>query len=295
MSTEATVDCHGAPRDLGLDQGRALRERIQSEVATLPWRARIEAALGGGLADSLTARVDRDLRRHFPHMAERLDGLSRGAGTRSGELSALLARELYAAASPGPGASRGLLVAWAPEAGVPALVGRTIPESAEAVRHSAPDHDYSSDESIVPWLVPPLGGRNEQGLCVVGASSPVETVAEAGCAAPALLLVQDCLQRFDSTDKAIEWCQGRPAGGNATLLIADASGDVAEIQIESDDRRVQRPSDGLLVLARSPAEGESLRKTVLESSGGPAATLREALGANGEAVVMFEALVPKSN
>jgi len=295
VSTRATVDCQGAPRDLGLDQGRALRERIQAEVATLPWRARIEAALGGGLADSLTARVDRDLRRHFPHMAERLDGLSRGAGTRPGELSALLARELHAAASPRPCASRGLLVAWAPEAGVPALVGRTLPESADAMRHSAPDHDYASHESIVPWLVPPLGGRNEQGLCVVGASSPVETVAEDGCAAPALLLVQDCLQRFDSTDKAIEWCEGRPAGGRATLLIADVSGDVAEVEIEGADRRVRRPSDGLLVVSRTPAEGESLRKAVLESNGDFAAALRDALGAGGEAVVLFEALVPDSN
>lgn len=291
---DVSFACEGAPRDLGLDQGVALRAEVRRAVATLPWRARIEAALGGALADPVSARVDRDLRRHFPHMAERLDGLARGAGARSGELSALLARELHAAVAAGPAASPGLLAALAAQDGGPAVLGRTLPEAGVVTRHSAPDHDFASRELALSWLVPALGGRNEQGLCVVGASRPSEGDFDGGCAAPAVLLVQDCLQRFDSTDKAIEWCEGRPAGGRASLLVADAAGDVAEVEIDGDDRRVRRPSDGVLVVSRTPAEGEALEKALREARGGAADALREALAVGGEPVALFEARIPDS-
>lgn len=292
---ETSFACEGAPRDLGVDQGVALRAAIRRAVATLPWRARIEAALGGAVADPVSARVDRDLRRHFPHMAERLDGVARGAGVRPGELSALLACELHAAAAPGPAASPGLLAAFVSDAGAPAILGRTLPDVGVTSRASAPDHDYSSREFALPWLVPALGGRNEQGLCVLGASRASEGDFDRGCAAPALLLVQDCLQRFDSTDKAIEWCEGRPAGGRASLLIADTAGDVAEVEIDGDARRVRRPSDGILVVPRTPAEGELLRKTWMEAPGSAPDALREALGAGGEPVALLEARIPDSD
>jgi hypothetical protein len=291
-AARSCVGCSGAPRDLGLDQGVALRVAVRREAAQLPWRARIEAALGGAGADRLSERVDRDLRRHFPHMAERQAGLARGAGVRPGELSALLARELYTASAPGPAASQGLLAALAPTDGGPAIVGRTLPEADVVTRNSAPDHDYASREVVLPWLVPALGGRNERGLCVVGASQPCEGVPEAGGAAPALLLVQDCLQRFDSTEKAIEWCQGRPAGGRAALLIADAEGDVAAMEIDRDVRNVRRATDGLLVVARTAAEADALRKAVLEAAGDRSQALREALAAGGEPVTVLEARIP---
>ena len=293
--SDVGVACEGAPRDLGFDQGTALRVEIREEVAKLPWRARIEAALGGSLADPLVARVDRDLRRHFPHMAERLDGLARGAGIRSGDLAALLARELSTAAAPGPGSSPGLLVALVPGQGGAPIVGRTLPDRSVTARTSTPDHDYGSREFVLPWLVPPLAGRNEQGLCVLGASLPTGGIAEVSCAAPALLLVQDCLQRFDSTEKAIEWCEGRPAGGRAVLLIADAAGDVAEVEIDGEDRRVQRPSDGIVIVSRTAAEGEALRKAMLEARGDRATALREALSAGGEPAVVLEARIPATS
>ena len=284
----AGIACSGAPRDLGLDQGRALREEIRAAAAGLPWRARVEAALGGSLADPLCARVDRDLRRHYPHMAERLDGLARGAGVRPGELSALLACELAHPAAPGPAASRGVLVGIPPAHGTPALVARSLPDSAP-LRESAPDHDYASREHASPWLVPALAGRNECGLCVVGASQPPGDLPGDACAAPALLLVQDCLQRFDTTQKAVEWCEGRPAGGRATLLIADVVGDLARIEIGPGERTVERPEGGPLVAARSRAEEDALRKAVREARD-PVAGVRSALGTNGEAVALFEAI-----
>ena len=80
----AACSCAGAPRDLGLDQGRAARDAIRADARAhgLPARrdaARARAALRRGGARSARA-LARDLARHFPHLAERAAGLAAGAG-----------------------------------------------------------------------------------------------------------------------------------------------------------------------------------------------------------------------
>jgi hypothetical protein len=75
-------------------------------------------------------------------------------------------------------------------------------------------------------------------------------------------MVRDCLQQFDSVGAALEWCTGRPAGGRATLLLADASGELAAVEVAGPARRVRRADAGLLVAAppdRSAAIEKSLR------------------------------------
>ena len=47
--------------------------------------------------------------------------------------------------------------------------------------------------------------------------------------APALLLVQECLQRFSSVDSARDWCGRRPADEGFALLFADADGEIAAL------------------------------------------------------------------
>jgi len=84
----AAVSCDGAPRDLGLDQGQALRAAVRAALAQLSVAERL------GLARGLAARSERDALRYFPHMSERLAGLARGAGVSRRALAALLAREI---------------------------------------------------------------------------------------------------------------------------------------------------------------------------------------------------------
>jgi hypothetical protein len=114
-------------------------------------------------------------------------------------------------------------------------------------RRSAPEGDYRSVELVLPWLVAPVAGLNERGLAAAGTSIPPGRRALSPCAAPALFLVQDVLQRFDSVQKAVEWCQRRPAGGSASILLADAAGDVACVIVDGRRRTVRRGADGLLV------------------------------------------------
>ena len=68
MSDPAEFVCRGAPRDLGLDQGRA-------ELA----RVRVEARSARRARNGSVDGVARDVRRFFPHLLERIEGLARGA------------------------------------------------------------------------------------------------------------------------------------------------------------------------------------------------------------------------
>jgi hypothetical protein len=100
------------------------------------------------------------------------------------------------------------------------------------------------------------------------------------CTAPAALLVQDALHRTESLSGAIDWCLHRPAGGRATLLFGDASGQVAGLRVDGDARRLLRPADGLVVEARGAERGAEIAKRLREGVSGNAADgLMRALGA----------------
>jgi len=199
-------------------------------------------------------QVRRDLLRHFPHMGERALGLARGAGVGPPSLAALLAATLevgdgLAVAADGERTRGGTLLL------------RTLTRGAPVwIRHSAPDVDHRSVEAVLPWRVPAVIGVNEHGIAATATVLPATPMSIDRCAAPALLLVQDCLQRFDRLEAAAEWCQRRPAGGRASILLADASGRVASVRIEGRDRALLSPREGLCFGVAGQAEVEALRQ-----------------------------------
>jgi hypothetical protein len=245
------LECAGAPRDLGHAQGVALGPALRARLATGP-------------ALRPDRRVDRDVWRHFPHLAERSAGLARGARIGRASLAVALERELRG----GGAASGGLAVGVdAARSGGDALLVRGFePRVAREfrLRRSRPDHGFVSLEATLPWLVACLAGVNEAGLAATARSLPC---AEPGpCAAPALLLVQDCLARFDATEKAVEWCLRRPAGGRASILLADAAGVQLGVLVDGARRRVLGPEAGLLFPADPSPRALALEKEVREAS-----------------------------
>ncbi len=240
------IDCEGAPRDLGLDQGRAIGEGVDAELARILRRSR-GAQRAGDPA--------RDVGRHFPHLAERMAGLASGARVSRSALALALSR---AASEPAflfrPARAVGVAPGLAPR---PLLGGRFDLSadrcSVPIVRSSRPQGGFDSLELTLPWLASALGGVNAEGLAVLLAPSEVAvpedgaTVAEARCMAPALLFVQQCLERFDRVGTALDWCLSRPAGGRAALFFADAHGALAGVACDGDRRHVLAPSQpGLL-------------------------------------------------
>lgn len=205
---------------MGLAQGDALAEAVRAELARrgLPtrrsrWpslRPLVSGALRGGGAG-------REFFRHFAHQAERLEGLAQAAGL---PLDALVALQL----------------GFRREAAVEGWF----------LRASRPVVGFGSLEIALPALVPALAGINEAGLVLVSSAGVRPSSADATAAhAPPILLVQDCLARFENLDGAIDWCRKRPVEGELVLELADASGETARIAFAGRAREIERGAGAL--------------------------------------------------
>jgi hypothetical protein len=187
-------------------------------------------------------------------MAERAEGIARGARVTKAEVAALLADDHH-------GGGETLLGVKPEAAGAGVLIALSTEREAPLfLRQSQPENGYRSLEIGVPWRVPALAGVNEHGLAAAARGMASSSASLARCAAPAALLVQDCLQRFDGVEKAVEWCERRPAGGSASILLADAGGDLARVDLEGELRRVHREMDGILLGAGEPTRVDSVEK-----------------------------------
>ena len=282
MSPRSALVCNGAPRDLGLDQGLQFREVIRAEVGR-SLRAKGNARLLSPLAGrgGEVARAVRDTRRFFPHMAERAEGIARGARTSNSDVAALLARDCLAGPETLVGATpngdgSAVWIALATEREAPLFL-----------RQSQPENGYHSLEIGIPWRVPALAGVNQHGLAVAAGGVAPSSASLAHCAAPAALLVQDCLQRFDRVDKAGEWCERRTAGGDLSILLADVEGALARVDLEGDRRRVHRDTGGILLGAGEPTRVASVEKACRASQRLDAEALCRILATRGGRVVVL--------
>jgi hypothetical protein len=250
------IGCQGAPRDLGLDQGSACRDAIRADARAAGLAAegfgafvrRMAAALRdpASAAGSPHAALARDLARHFPHLEERTAGLAAGSGLPLEAMLALLAAELDAEGAPmRPTPERvGESVSLAVDLAAP------LAPTGLVVRAVRADGGYPSLSVTRPGLALALAGVNQEGLAAVGAQlAPPD--AHERCRAPALLLLEGCIERLDGVEKALDWCERRPGGGRARLVFADAAGDVGAIEIEGEKRR------RLALAASAPADPDA--------------------------------------
>lgn len=225
--------CSGAPRDLGRDQGSALRTEIRDEFG---WSARFAALVDR----SAGTRRHRELRRHFPHQSEWIEGMARAAGVSRAAL------EAGACAAPSTP-----VAAIAASASGTLRVACTIPPAARW-RRVAPEGRFASVECSLPSMVTPICGVNEVGLAVVASWSASRP---ASGSLPVALFARDCLERFESVDPALEWCLSRPASPGGGLLLADAGGELAGVDAEGPglERRALRPVGGVLGIGSAAA------------------------------------------
>jgi hypothetical protein len=273
------VSCEGAPRDLGLDQGRACRDAIRADARALGWeppaswlaaRCQEWRAAPGDAGSRARPELARDLARHFPHLDERVSGLAAGAGLPREALLVLLEEELADAPVLAAGVVR--------EDGLARLELRLrtpLPPTGLVARIARPDGGYPFLALTRPGLVVALAGVNEHGLA--GAIEGLDLPAPRGrggdrCAASAALLLDQCRERLDSVEKALEWCERRPAGGGARLVFADAAGTAGALALDGDTR-VRRESPTLA------GEGEPGLRALLD----PVARTLELRGAGAPA------------
>ncbi|MGE4607040.1 MAG: hypothetical protein AAEJ52_09900 [Myxococcota bacterium] len=262
--------CEGAPRDLGLDQGRWCRATLAASYCAHSTWERTRWRLGRHSEESW--RVARDLRRYFPQQSEVIEGLSCGASVPGAWLVEMIARETRHPMAKGS-------LAFAASSQLTdgqALLSRTFPDDT-IVRRCRPEGGFASIELIRPWSTAPLAGINEGGLAVVTVPQPGGSDL-GGCAAPVTLLAHDCLSRFESIDAALDWCMARPGAGVATILLADTSGEIAGVQAQGAERRVFRPADGLFLHTGGHERESEIGKALRQASPLVAADLGRFLG-----------------
>ena len=270
-----TIECKGAPRDLGLDQGAACAQAIASWLDErgiarrrhwIPTVRRLTSSgvLGGG--------VGREVVRHYAHLAERMSGIARASGV---SLDALM-EDVVASAYAVEGNALALpAIAVAAGSAAAPMVARSLDDGLPwALRRSLPEIGFASVELTLPWLAGGLAGVNDAGIGVA-AATPTEAPRYTGAsAAPAWLLVQEALQRFDELDGAIEWCLKRPAAGAFGILLADRSGNRALVEFTGDSRRLVERGASVALHGGAASDLDEVRKQ-LESGADVAAALGE--------------------
>lgn len=208
---------------MGFAQGRALREIIRAEVARagLPTHRSRWPSLRPVVSGALRGRgPGREFFRHFAHQAERLEGLVQAADL---PLDSLVELQLRLQLGAGVGGEAGQETAW-------------------IVRESRPVVGFRSLELTLPWLVSAVAGVNEAGLAVLAQGRQGVASAELSRGdgdAPPILLVQDCLARFEHLAGALDWCRKRPVAGRQAIVLGDASGARATVVIRGRERRIE--------------------------------------------------------
>ncbi len=264
-----TIECAGHPRDMGLAQGAAARTAIRAEAARLGLpqrRSRWPSLRPLTIGAVRGVGAGREMFRHFAHQAERLEGLARASGLPLDSVLEMHLRVRAGGAQGGLLARRATVRARTPGDdgdGKRVLLERTLPgafdgEPGWILRESRPEVGFRSLEVGLPWLVTSVAGVNEGGLAVVAGPLLWGTPGREGDPT-SLLLVQECLQRFEDLDGAIGWCMKRPVEGEQSLVLADASGAVATVLVSGRERRVQ-PGEGELHLegGELPEESKSI-------------------------------------
>lgn len=259
-----TIECVGHPRDMGMAQGAAGRAAIRAEIARagLSLRRSRIPSLKALVAGPLRGRgAGREFFRHFPHLAERLDGLAQAADVSTDSVLDLHLRVRAGGAKAGLLARRASIRARTVGSngdGKRALLERSLPFAGQAeagwiLRESRPEVGFRSIEVGLPWLVSAVAGVNEGGLAVVAGPLLWGEPGREGWP-PCLLLVQECLQRFKDVQGALDWCRKRPVEGEQSFVLADASGAIATVVASGRERRVQLGEGELYLEAGEPSE-----------------------------------------
>jgi len=242
------IECVGHPRDLGFAQGVALRREVTRKVeeeglsvSRSRW-ASLHPYVKGPIRGSGSFR---EMIRHYTHLAERVDGLARGADLPVDSIYPLQ----------GTSAANGEQAMALFGSGLDGQTGemliRGLPDSDWVVRKSQPEVGFASIELTQAWSITSVAGINEASLaaCMVPNRDSVES--EEGRWPPAGLLVQECLQRFQDVEAGIDWCSHRPSSGEASLLLADGTGGRALIRFEGEEVRVTRNPAGIYAVGSS--------------------------------------------
>jgi hypothetical protein len=189
------------------------------------------------------------LRRCYPDFSERLIGMAQGAGVGTGLPYLLNALEPLMTYLGGvtacPGACSAVAVCGRRSATGETMVARNfdylpLVQPLYVMRECRPKSGFRSLEFTSAPLVGAVDGMNECGLCITyNYAYTVDSTTET--TVPISVLIGETLQRCKNVAEATEWIGRRPRWGGGILMLADASGDIASMEVSAGRSCVRRP------------------------------------------------------
>ena len=257
--------CSGDPREMGLAQGTQLREKILGAHQMLrdlealrleqPWWLPYPFFLKVAERKAEQALVPA-LQRANPAMLARLQGIADGAGLPLGSVCLINAMEPAISMVVG----KTLVPPLAPLGGCSSLAVRgALSRTGEPIiaknfdylpmvrpfytlRETRPRDGFRALGFMVAPQAGTVDGVNEKGLAItldyafVTDSSPPNPVVT--------MLIADALASCATVTEAVQQISARPRWGAGQLMLADASGDLASVELSNTRAGVRRPALG---------------------------------------------------
>lgn len=265
------VRCCGSPKEMGLAQGAALQSKIRSahqdvlrkleafrlqQPRWLPYQAYrwlTEQKAWRFLAGPLS--------RDYPAMSQRLSGIAEGAGVGLKAIYLLNSLEpflsLVGDCTTCPGACSTVAVRGRRSATGEPIIAHNfdylpVAQPYYVVRESRPQQKRRAVEFTLAPLAGSVDGMNEEGLCIAY-NYAYTTDTPSGTAAPISMAISEALERCSTVTEAAEWIPLRPRWGGGLLMLADATGDIASLELSSTRSHLRRPTPGEDVLFHTNA------------------------------------------
>jgi len=252
--------CRGDHYTMGIVQGEARRNQLQHmhkalvELSGLQSNRVIERAIRRA-APSVARTVgrvgkrlmSRHLQQHYPEQYDRMLGLAEGAHIPLHHLFVAPAIEfaLNRTSYRTPGACTAMAITGAKSRTNEPIIAKNF-DYPDAVRDSylarcsQPAGLAASLEITNAPLCGSHEGLNEHGLAITYNYGSFQGVPSARVTITTL--VQEILELCRNVRDAVEYLRGRPRIGGALIMLADADGDIASVEVAPDQLAVRRPS-----------------------------------------------------
>ncbi len=264
------VVCRGSAKTMGAAQGAALRRKICAALEVLSqleaFRLQKAWCLPYWAYRWLAERKARrllagPLARDYPAMSQRLAGIAAGAGVRLDAVYLLNALEPFLSSmgdcTACPGACSAVAVRGRRSAAGEPMIARNfdylpLVQPYYSVRESRPQGKLRALEFTLAPLAGAVDGMNDAGLCITY-DYAFATDAPPAPGAPISMAICEALERCRTVTEAADWITSRPRWGGGLLMLADAGGDIASLELSSTRSHLRRPAPGEDVLFHTNA------------------------------------------
>ncbi len=266
VGTEATprveVVCAGNHREMGLAQGSALRAKILGAIHNCSQQQSFRIGQPWWLPDNVFLWLARfraawllaqPLEQDFPETNERLAGIAEGAGLGLRTIYLINAIEPIMSSVkdrsvvPSMAACSAVAVRGRRSASGEPIITRNFDylpfiQPYFTLRENRPQHGHRSLDFTVATMSGTVDGMNEKGLCIT--YNYAYTIDEGPPSAPISMLITEAIARCATVTEAADWIISRPRWGGGILMLADASGDIAALELSNTQHRLRRPEGG---------------------------------------------------